>query len=158
MGAGVATVGRRQYAVGLYWENSPTGRLAQTAREAAKQPGQQADFYAIRPGNKTGRVPQFGLGLESGGHKAGMPAFAGCLANQQPGSWCGAFRLREGTVVTVVRDDLIVPDGDQFFLNEKRFSLNIIYSRYKKERSHFAFRFCRFDVRDATRRDSYVLA
>lgn len=118
MGAGVATVGRRQYAVGLYWENSPTGRLAQTAREAAKQPGQQADFYAIRPGNKTGRVPQFGLGLDSAGHKAGMPAFAGCMANQQPGSWCGAFRLREGTVVTVVRDDLIVPDGDQFFLNE----------------------------------------
>jgi hypothetical protein len=26
--------------------------------------------------------------------------------------------MREGVVVTVVRDDLIVPDGDQFFLNE----------------------------------------
>ena len=51
-------------------------------------------------------------------HKAGMPAFASCLANQQPGSWAGAFRLREGTVVTVVRDDLIVPDGDQFFSDE----------------------------------------
>jgi hypothetical protein len=47
-----------------------------------------------------------------------MAAFAGCLANQQPGSWAGAFRLREGTVVTVARDDLIVPDGDQLFLDE----------------------------------------
>src|SRR5580692_8345670 len=118
MGAGVVTVGRRQYAVGLYWENSPSGRVAQAAREAAHQPGQQADFYALRAGNKDGRVPQFGLGQKSAGHKAGMAAFAPCLANQQPGSWAGAFRLRDGVVVTVVRDDLIVPDGDQFFTNE----------------------------------------
>lgn len=118
MGAGVVTVGRRPYAVGLYWENSPNGRLAQTAKEAARQPGQQADFYALRSGNKNGRVPQFGLGSAASGHKNGMPAFAACLANQQPGSWAGAFRLREGTVITVVRDDLIVPDGDQFFLSE----------------------------------------
>lgn len=118
MGAGVVTVGRRPYAVGLYWENSPSGRVAQTAKEAASQPGQEADFYAVRPAGKSGRVPQFGLGQSPAGHKVGMPAFAACLANQQPGSWAGAFRLREGTVLTVVRDDLIVPDGDQFFLNE----------------------------------------
>jgi hypothetical protein len=118
MGAGTVTVGRTTYAVGLYWENSPSGRLAQTAKEAAKQPGQQAEFYAIRAGDKGGRVAQFGLGQMAAGHKAGMPAFAGCLANQQLGSWGGAFRMREGTVVTVVRDDLIVPDGDQFFVNE----------------------------------------
>ena len=77
-----------------------------------------ADFYAVRAGQKDGRVPQFGLGQTSAGHKPAMPAFAGCLANQQPGSWVGAFRLREGTVITVVRDDLIVPDGDQLFLDE----------------------------------------
>src|SRR5580698_774350 len=118
MGAGVVTVGRRPYAVGLYWENSPSGRVAQTAKEVASQPGQQADFYAVRGSGKTGRVPQFGLGQTNAGHKPGMPVFAGCLANQQGGSWAGAFRLREGVVVTVVRDDLIVPDGDQFYLNE----------------------------------------
>lgn len=118
MGAGVVSVGRRFYAVGLYWENSPSGRVAQAAKEAASQPGQQADLYAVRGAGKTERVPQFGLGQFSAGHKAGMPVFAGCLANQQGGSWVGAFRLREGTVVTVVRDDLIVPDGDQFYLNE----------------------------------------
>jgi Pilin accessory protein (PilO) len=118
MGSGVVTVGRRTYAVGLYWENSPSSRIVSAAKEAASQPGQKADFYAIRSGLKDGRVPQFGLGQLEAGHKAGMPAFAGCLANQQPGSWAGAFRLREGTVVTVVRDDLIVPDGDQLYLDE----------------------------------------
>ncbi len=118
MGAGVVTVGRRPYAVGLYWENSPSGRVAQTAKEAASQPGQQADFYAVRGSGKTARVPQFGLGQSSAGHKPGMPVFAACLANQQGGSWVGAFRLREGIAITVVRDDLIVPDGDQFYLNE----------------------------------------
>ena len=118
MGSGVVTVGRRAYAVGLYWENSPSGRVVSAAKEAALQPGQKADFYAIRAGLKDGRVPQFGLGQVAAKHKAAMPAFAGCLANQQPGSWVGAFRLREGTVVTVVRDDMIVPDGDQLYIDE----------------------------------------
>ncbi len=119
MAAGVVTVGRHRYAVGLYWENSPAGgRVAQNAKEAARQPGQQADFYAVRPGNKDGRVPQFGLCTSEAGQKVGMPSLAGCLANQIPGSWVGAFRLNEGVVVTVVRDDLIVPDGDLFFSDE----------------------------------------
>jgi hypothetical protein len=118
MAAGVVTVGRRPYASGLYWENSPSGRVSQAAKEAARQPGHQAQFYAVRPGNKDERVPQFGLSQSASGHKAGMPVLAACLANQQPGSWAGAFRLREGTAVVVVRDDLIVPDGDLFFLDE----------------------------------------
>ncbi len=118
MGAGIATVGRRPYAVGLYWENSPSGRVSQAAKEAARQPGQQAEFYAVRAGKKDGHVPQFGLSPTGVGHRMSMPSFAGCLANQQPGSWAGAFRVREGTVVTVVRDDLIVPDGDQFYADE----------------------------------------
>ena len=47
-----------------------------------------------------------------------MPALAACLAEQIPGSWAGAFRLNEGTVLVIVRDDLIVPDGDLFFKEE----------------------------------------
>ncbi len=119
MAAGTATIGGRQYAVGLYWENSPGGgRVTQIAKEAAKQPGTQAEFYVVRPGNNDGRVAQFGLCSSEAGQKAGMPALAGCLANQVPGSWVGAFRLSEGVIVTVVRDDLIVPDGDVFFQDE----------------------------------------
>ncbi len=120
MASGVVTIGRRAYAVGLYWENSPgKGRVAQIAREAALQPGMQADFYAVRSGNpKTGRVPQFGLCGGSEGQKAGIPALAACLAGQVPGSWGGAFRLPEGIIVTIIRDDLVVPDGDLLFSDE----------------------------------------
>ncbi len=118
MSGGVVTIGRRQYASGLYWENSPSGRVSQAAKEAARQPSVQASFYAVRVGNKAERVPQFGLSQEGADHRAGMPVLAACLANQQPGSWAGAFRLREGVAVVVVRDDLIVPDGDMFFVDE----------------------------------------
>ncbi len=119
MPAGVVTVGRHRYAVGLYWENSPgRGRVAQIAKEAAEQPGQQADFYVVRPGSKDGRVPQFGLCSGEAGQAPGMPVLAACLATQIMGSWAGAFRLNEGVVVVIVRDDLIVPDGDLFFLEE----------------------------------------
>ncbi|MCL2468741.1 MAG: type 4b pilus protein PilO2 [Alphaproteobacteria bacterium] len=118
MATGVVTVGRRQYASGLYWENSPSGRISQAAKEAARQPSVRAAYYAARAGNKQGRVPQFGLAPETPGLKSDMPSLAGCLANQQPGSWIGAFRLREGVSLVIVRDDLIVPDGDLFFNDE----------------------------------------
>ena len=119
MASGVITVGRYRYAVGLYWENSPGGgRVAQIAKEAARQPGQQADFYAVRPGTKDGRVPQFGLCSNEAGQDAGMPVLAACLASQIPGSWAGAFRLNEGIALVVIRDELIVPDGDLFFKDE----------------------------------------
>lgn len=122
MPSGIVTVGSRRYATGLYWENSPgTGRVAQIAREAAaqsKQSGEPARFFAVRPGNKSGRIPQFGLSGGVQGQEAGMPVLAACLAGQIPGSWAGAFRLNEGIVVVIVRDDLIVPDGDLFFADE----------------------------------------
>lgn len=118
MTAGLVTIGRKQYASGLYWENSPSGRISQAAKDAARQPGTQADYFAARSGNKQGRVPQFGLVQAVEGFRAGTPSLAGCLANKQPGSWIGAFRLREGTALVVVRDDLIVPDGDRFFQDE----------------------------------------
>ena len=119
MAAGVVTIGRHHYAVGLYWENSPGGgHVAQIAKEAARQPGQRADFYVVRRGSKDRHVPQFGLCSSEAGQKAGMPVLAGCLASQLPGSWAGAFRLNEGVVVIIVRDDLIVPDGDLFFVDE----------------------------------------
>lgn len=119
MASGVVTIGRRRYAVGLYWENSPgRGRVAQSAKEAAARPGQQAEFFAIRPGTKDGRVPQFGLSSGEAWQTAGMSVLSACLAEQVPGSWAGAFRFSEGVAVIIVRDDLIVPDGDLFFAEE----------------------------------------
>ena len=117
--SGVITVGRKKYAVNLYWQPSPSGRVSQAAREAASQPGQMADFYAARPGNARGRVPQFGLGQKEYGHKVGQPTGAASLAEDQPGSWAGVFRVPEGWWLVVLRDDLIAPDGDTLFSNEQ---------------------------------------
>ncbi|MDD3181273.1 MAG: type 4b pilus protein PilO2 [Alphaproteobacteria bacterium] len=118
MTTAVVSVGRKQYVSGLYWENSPSGRISQAAKEAAHQPGSNYDFYTTRSGNKQGRVPQFGLASAGPGLHSGLPSLGGCLANQQPGSWIGAFRLREGSALVIVRDDLLVPDGDLFFADE----------------------------------------
>jgi hypothetical protein len=118
MANGVATIGRRKYATGLYWQVSPSGRVATAAKEAARQPGQYADFFAVRASSKAGRVAQFGLGQSEVGHRPGMPTLAATLANRQPGSWAGAFKLREGTYLVIVRDDLIAPDGDQLYADE----------------------------------------
>lgn len=118
MASGVVKVGRRTYAVGLFWQPSPSGRVAQAAREAAQQPGQKADYYCARAASKSVAIPQYGLGQEALGHRVGMPTLAASLANVQPGSWAGAFRLREGTWVVVVRDDLVAPDGDFLFDND----------------------------------------
>lgn len=115
---GTITVGRRRYAVGLYWQPSPSGRVSQAAREAARQPGQMADFFAVRPGNQAGRVPQFCLGQKELGHTAGLPSAAASVAEEQPGSWGGVFKVQEGWWLVVSRDDLIAPDGDMLFDEE----------------------------------------
>ncbi len=115
---GIATIGRKKYAVNLYWQPSPAGRVSLAAREAASQPGQMADFYAVRPGTGAGRVPQFGLGQKEFGHKPGLPTGAASLAEDQPGSWAGVFKVPEGWWLVVSRDDLIAPDGDILFADE----------------------------------------
>lgn len=115
---GAITVGRRRYAVGLYWQPSPSGRVSQAAREAARQPGQMADFFAVRPGNQAGRVPQFCLGQKELGHSAGLPCAAASVAEEQPGSWGGVFKVQEGWWLVISRDDLIAPDGDMLFEDE----------------------------------------
>ena len=118
MSGGVATIGGRKYAVGLYWQPSPSKSVAKAAQEAAKAPGQKADYFSIRAANKMGRLAQFGLGQKDLGHQAGMPAAASSLADQLPGSWTGAFKVEEGYWVVTLRDDLIDPEGDALFADE----------------------------------------
>ncbi|HCM84261.1 MAG TPA: type 4b pilus protein PilO2 [Alphaproteobacteria bacterium] len=118
MTAGVVTVGGTKYAAGLYWQPSPDKNIANAARAAAKQPGFQAEFFCVRPGGKAQSVGQFGLGIAAAGHRSGMPSLAACLANQQNGSWAGAFRVAEGLYFIAVRDDLIDPDGDAWFAHD----------------------------------------
>lgn len=119
MPAGVITVGGKKYAVGLFWQVSDTRALGRAARQAAKQPGSESDYYSLRAGNPAkGRVPQFGLGESRIGHKWNMPSAASALANRQPGSWAGVFMVPEGVWFIEVRDDLIAPEGDQLLADE----------------------------------------
>lgn len=115
---GIVTIGGVKYATGLYWQPTASGSIARAAREAAKQPGQPVEFYAAREGVKGIRIAQFGLGAADMGHKINMPSIAASLANQQPGSWAGAFQVEQGFVVITVRDDLIDPEGDELFEDE----------------------------------------
>jgi hypothetical protein len=130
MAVGVVSIGRRRYATGLYWQVSPSGRVAVAAKEAARQPGQFADYFAVRAGTKEGRIPQFGLGQNDLGHRPGMPTLAATLANRQPGSWAGAFKIREGVYLVIARDDLITPDGDQLYADETE-ARNRLYEEIK---------------------------
>lgn len=116
MALGIATVGRRKFATDLVWQVSPSGQVVNAAKEAAKQA--DAEYTSIRLGTKSGRLPQFGLGTERQGHSLGMPALAATVANRLPGSWAGAFKVREGTYFISVRDDLIMPEGDMLFADE----------------------------------------
>jgi len=118
MTAGVVTVSGIKYAAGLYWQPSPDAKIARAARAAAKQPGFQTEFYCVRPPTKSQPIGQFGLGLAAANHKVGMPALAGCLASQVPGSWAGAFRVNEGIFFIAVRDDLVDADGDAWFAHD----------------------------------------
>ncbi|NDC56184.1 MAG: hypothetical protein EBZ69_05160, partial [Alphaproteobacteria bacterium] len=111
------TVGRRQYIVGLEWQVSPSGKVADAAREAAKQSGVY-NAYVTRQPSKSGRLGQFGMGQNPQQKDWRTPSLAMSVANVIHGSWAGAFRVREGIVILVVRDDLITPDGDQFYLDE----------------------------------------
>ncbi|MDP9196347.1 MAG: type 4b pilus protein PilO2 [Pseudomonadota bacterium] len=118
MAQGVVTVGELNFAVSLDWQPSPSKAVAKSAREAASRPGQEADFFSPRPGDRGGRIPQFGLGYLRAGHRAGMPSLACSLANVLQGSWAGAFQVPEGIALVVVRDDLITPDGDRLYAEE----------------------------------------
>lgn len=125
MTSNVITVGANKYGVGLYWQPSPDNNVRVAARKAAKLPGYQSDLYVVRPATRSRTVSQYGLGLTSLGHKAGMPVAGGCLANAVPGSYAGAFRVPEGVWFVVVRDDLVDSDGDILFVSEQEAQLRL---------------------------------
>lgn len=124
-GGGVIKVGGASYAVGLYWQPVAMKEAARTAREAATAPGQDAQFFCIRPptaGNP--EVAQYGLGQKEMGHRWRMPSAAAAAAasvaaaSPRGGNWAGCWKLREGWLVIVVRDFLIEARGDVLYADE----------------------------------------
>jgi hypothetical protein len=112
---GVISVNQRKYAVGLSWQVSHSDDIHQVARDAACNSRIQMDFFSIRPGNREGRLGQFGLSVKTYGHKRGMPSAAASIAADRPGSWASAFKVPQGIWICVCRDDLITPDGDMLY-------------------------------------------
>ncbi|HIJ38507.1 MAG TPA: type 4b pilus protein PilO2 [Rhodospirillaceae bacterium] len=114
--AGVVQLGKRSFAVGLFWQTAPT--VASARREGkiiAAKSELNVDLFCIR---KFG-LPQFGLGQKRAGHRAGMISLAVALANEVPfSSWIGAFAIARGWLLFVVRRGAIMPDGDLFFDTE----------------------------------------
>lgn len=114
-GEGVLNVGSKNYAVGLLWNTvSDIANGAKEAKEAAKRPNINADYYCVR-GSTT---PQYGLGYSSSGHKSGMPSLAAHMAASEEGNWIGIFRHGEYFYLIAVRDDAILADCDRVFRSE----------------------------------------
>jgi len=110
-GVGVVRVGKRDYAVGLYWNSvTVSSEAAKEARAMAGSDRVGADFYCIR----SGATPQFGLGFRSAGHKSSMPSLAAHLASVKSGSWIGLFEVPGGFYLIAVRDDGILAECDRF--------------------------------------------
>jgi len=113
---GVARVGGRLFASGLFWQSAPNQSVAQKkAIELSKEPGIDADLFCLRKSDPV----QFGLCRGQNGITSGMQSIATLLAASIPGTWIGVFRADEGWIYVSVRKDAIMPDGDAFFIDEE---------------------------------------
>jgi hypothetical protein len=113
---GVVRVGKRDYAVGLYWNsvNLSTSAVAE-AREMASSERISADFFCIRQGLSA----QFGLGFKDMGHKSSMPSLAAHVSSVKSGSWIGIFEVVGGYYLIAIRDDGILAESDKFYSSEE---------------------------------------
>lgn len=111
-------IGRKTYAVGLIWNTIELAEnAAAEARATAARDGVNADFFCVRRGSN----PQYGLGTKDGGHAAGMPALAACLAdaNVSVSNWIAAFRTEDGWYLIAVRDDAVFSELDRIYASEE---------------------------------------
>lgn len=111
-GVGKLRIGRRDYAVGLHWDlvNQPS-QAEKEARDLAREPRFQADFYCVRHGG----TQQLGLGFSRMGHRANMPSLAAHLAAVNGDGWLGVFEVTGGYYVIGVQSDGIYSETDRFF-------------------------------------------
>lgn len=106
---------KRDYAVGLLWNSvENASNAAKEARAMAGTAGMDSDFYCVRIEG----VPQYGLGSQEIGHKAGMPSLAAHAASNKGGSWLGAFPVRDGFYLLAVKDDAVLSEYDRFYPSE----------------------------------------
>lgn len=108
--------GKKSYAIGLFWQvaNSAT-TAAREAKDLSAEKGMEADLFVLRKIDENG---QFGLARKADGVPVRAISAAAVLADFKKGSWLGVFSLADGWWFVSVRDDLLLPDGDRFFVSE----------------------------------------
>ena len=119
------TVNGTVYATSIFWQplQNPDNPLPEV-RETAENVLDNADLYVIRPSG----MPQYGLGISSEGHRAGMPVAALSLAeafSDVPSS-VSVFKVPEGWWFIAVRNDLILSEEDMLYLNEEDAKRNFV--------------------------------
>lgn len=114
-GVGVVRVGKRDYAVGLIWNevDDPVNAVSE-ARGKASKSSFNADYFCIQQGG----TPQFGLGAKAQKHRSGMPSLAAHCAQSKGGSWLGIFEVRDGYYLIGITNDAILSECDRFFESE----------------------------------------
>ena len=112
------TLGDTVYATSLFWQplqdpTDPLPEINETAEGVFLKP---ADVYCIRSGN----TPQYGLGINEEGHRAGQVSAAIALAEAfaEHSSFVSVFKVPEGWWFLAVRNDLILSEEDVLYLNE----------------------------------------
>lgn len=115
-GVGVVRVGKKDYAVGLIWNEveDPANAVSEARNKAAKS-SFSADFFCIQQGG----TPQFGLGSKSQKHRAGMPSLAAHCALSKGGTWLGLFEVKDGYYLIGITNDAILSECDRFFESEE---------------------------------------
>jgi hypothetical protein len=111
---GVIKIGKRRFAVGLYWSSVPDGVKPEV--EAVKVAAEDAStfkFFCVR----NSATPQFGLAHSSvEGYQSGDAALAAMLAANQPGGdWVGAFSLDGGYYLCAIRNGQVLPGVERFY-------------------------------------------
>jgi hypothetical protein len=96
--------------------------------------GKFGDLYCFRNSNvHRDRVAQVGVSSRGNAHKAGMISLASLLANAYPSSWGGIFNLSGVHVVILVRDAIILHNGDKYFgMTEKAKALTHLRQEFNK--------------------------
>ena len=119
------TVNGTVYATSIFWQplQNPDNPLPEV-RETAENVLDNADLYVIRPSG----MPQYGLGISSEGHRAGMPVAALSLveAFSDVPSSVSVFKVPEGWWFIAVRNDLILSEEDMLYLNEDDAKRNFV--------------------------------
>ena len=114
----VITIGRSEYAVGLFWQplqdpDDPIPEIRETMES-----DEDANFYTLYV---DGRAPQYGIGRSSSGHKEGQIAAGSAVlsALSEKSSFVAVFEVKEGWWFVAARNDLVLPEEDVLYRTEE---------------------------------------